>query len=527
MIPFLNNRLANILLVGSHSASLLLWRKSRLQLSARYELSDEGLAAFEAALPSLKNTDFTLVMDVIEEDFRSDSIPHVGGADRSALLTRKLNQLFRSTPYKTARVVGREKTGRKDDKVFLTALTKPEILDPWLKCILAKGIPVRAISSSAYLMEKLARYQHLHTKEHVLLVNVEEAVGVRQTYLQKGRVVFSRLTPASVQRTDSFAEFIVEESTQTRKYLERIKQLSYDVNLDVHVFTALPQTELGELKRDLLNFHFTTIADLSNNFALAEQGAAPGALAYSLARSLKQGALANVYAPLMSLRYFYIGKLRQGLYLATAMVLLASLWLIYPGVMTILDDLQSTESLQTQTLNVRADYSALRARFPETPIPSGKMELVVETYDRIAAQVIDLNHILDVIGRTALVSPALTLTQIAWELQELPDEGAVDMMYAGLAPDNPEVALMKTVAAGRTVPVITLQGVVTSAGSRREARERVLAFVAALAQLSGLTVTPLTMPLDLNSASNIKTRLDGSSLAEDFVLELRPQVTTP
>lgn len=523
MLPFLNNRKANILLVGSAGASLFVWQKRRLRLSAHFESSEEGLANFDEALSTLINAPFTIVMDVIEEDFRIETVAHVTGSDRRALLSRKLNQLFRSTPYKTARVLGREKTGRKDDKVFLTALTKPEILDPWLSRILAKHIPVRAVSSSAFVMERLARFLSLNSQTHVLIVNEEELVGVRQTYLQKGRVVFSRLTPASIQRSGTFEEFIEEQSLQTRKYLERIKQLPYDMALDVYVLTSQPKAVESEVSRELLTYHYSSIAELGTDFTISEDGVSASALAYSLAKSFKQGVLSNVYGPFSVLRYFFIGNLRQSFYFASVFVLLGALGFLYPNIVEIREKVLAEQHTLLETVPLRQEYDTMRARFPETPIPSGKMEVVVENYDRIASQAMDLSQIFDIIGSTALVSSDLRLTEIYWNLDELPDESEA-LLFTGLVADKPEVAFQKAVTAGRTVPVITVAGLVTSSGSRREARERVLSFVDALAQTSGLTVTPLTMPLDLNSTSSLTTTLDNKTLEEEFVLEIRSVV---
>ena len=523
MLSFLNSRDANILLVGSAGASLLVWQKRRLNLLARFDSSDDGYAGFDAALSSVINAPFTIVMDVIEEDFRTETVAHVTGSDRRALLTRKLNHLFRTTPYKMAAVRGREKTGRKDDKVFLTALTKPEILDPWLSRVLAKRIPVRAISSSAFVMERFARYLNINTNAYVLIVNEEEVIGVRQTYLQNGRVIFSRLTPASIQRTGTFEEFVEEQSTQTRRYLERIKQLPYDAALDVYVFSPLPRVENNEVRRDLLTFYYFSISELGRDFAISQDDAPAGALAYSLAKSFKKGALPNVYGPFVALRYFLIGKLRRNLYLSGALALIGTLGYLYPDIVEVRDKISDEQNIRLATAPLRQQYDTMRARFPETPIASGKMEVVVETYDRIASQVMDLSHILDAIGSTELVSPELQITEIAWTLEELPDESA-EVIYTGLDPDEPQVVFQKSVAAGRTMSVVTVEGLVTSSGSRRESRERVLSFVDALAERSGLTVTPLTMPLDLNTASSLTTTLDNKPLAEDFVLEIRSEV---
>lgn len=523
MLPFLNNRAANVLLVGSNGANLLVWQKRRLRLLAHYEATDAGRAEFESVLSELHSAPFSIVMDVIEEDFRNEIVAHVTGSDRKALLNRKLNQLFRTTPYKTARVVGREKKGRKDDRIFLTALTKPEILDPWLDIILAQRLSVRAITSSAFVMERLARFLSLSTQEHVMIVNDEEGVGLRQTYLQKGRVVFSRLTPASVQRSGTLDEFIEEQSTQTRKYLERIKQLPYDVSLDVYVFTPLREFQSDKLEKNQVTFHFCVISELGRDFAINEGGKASGALEYAIAKAFKKGVLRNVYGQFSALRYFVIEKVRQSLYFSSILIMAGALFFLYPNILDIRDKIVAEQSVLLRTAPLRQEYDVLRADFPETPIPSGKMELVVETYDRITSQAMDLNRILDAVGSSGFVMPELRITKIDWNLEEVPDEG-VELIYTGQAPDSADVLLQKAIAAGRTVRVITIEGLVTSSGSRRESRERVIGFVEALAQETGLSVTPLVMPLDLNSASSLRATLDNEPLAEEFLLEVRSEV---
>ena len=51
-----------------------------------------------------------LFVDVVEEEFRLDTAPHVVGRDRRALINRKINRLFRSAPYYCAIRQGRDLT---------------------------------------------------------------------------------------------------------------------------------------------------------------------------------------------------------------------------------------------------------------------------------------------------------------------------------------------------------------------------------------------------------------------------------
>ena len=63
--------------------------------------------ARHAALPTY------LITDLIEEDFRIDTVPHLRGGDREAVLGRKMAQLYRASTFRHAIVQDREAAGRR------------------------------------------------------------------------------------------------------------------------------------------------------------------------------------------------------------------------------------------------------------------------------------------------------------------------------------------------------------------------------------------------------------------------------
>jgi len=247
---------ARVLLIEARGVTLLRWQRGALRLFDRFTDSPADLMRFENLLHKESRVPFIMVLDCIEEDFRLETFAHVTGADRTKMLERKLSFAFRSTPYKIARVVGREKEGRKDDRVLLTALTKPDLVDPWITRILKEKLAILSLTSAAYMMELLAVSLQLKSTPHVLMVNIEPGTGMRQTYLQKGRVIFSRLTPITQRNQDDLQAMLQQQSVQTRKYLERIKQIPYDTPLPVHVlsFHDLGFEPADVPTADLLNF---------------------------------------------------------------------------------------------------------------------------------------------------------------------------------------------------------------------------------------------------------------------------------
>ncbi len=73
------------------------------------------------------------------------------------LLDRKLNQMFRGTPFRHAVVLDRESAGRRDDRVLYTSITNPELLTPWLDLLDAARAPLVGIYSAPLLSARLLK----------------------------------------------------------------------------------------------------------------------------------------------------------------------------------------------------------------------------------------------------------------------------------------------------------------------------------------------------------------------------------
>ena len=96
-----------------------------------------------------------MLVDVVEEEYRHETIPHLYGPDRRAVLERKLAWFFRGTPYSHVLPEGRETEGRRDDKVLLSAITNPELVQPWTRLCVQQKVPVAGIYSLAIVSTAL------------------------------------------------------------------------------------------------------------------------------------------------------------------------------------------------------------------------------------------------------------------------------------------------------------------------------------------------------------------------------------
>ncbi|MEQ9209410.1 MAG: hypothetical protein RLN96_06145, partial [Pseudomonadales bacterium] len=174
--------------------------------------------------------------DSIAEDFLVEKVPHVGPLDRKGFLQRKTEQHFRGIDYRSARILGRESAGRKDDKVLFSAITKNLSVDNWVRILLAVEIPVESITTPAYALCKIAEEHKLQTSEKILLVNWE-ASGIRHTFIVNNRMMFSRLTSLPQEDEDNLALEIIQSCNQSNDYLEGVGLIGFDDSMDVHVIT--------------------------------------------------------------------------------------------------------------------------------------------------------------------------------------------------------------------------------------------------------------------------------------------------
>jgi hypothetical protein len=209
-------------------------RGARIVSRREFAVTGAGSTEFERYLAHMPSMPVHIFVDLAEEDFRLDTVPHVGKGDRDAILARKLTQIFRNTPYRYAQLQGREADGRRDDRVIYTAITNPEILRPWIDVIERLRVPLAGVYSAAVFSAVMLDELDL-SFAHTLLVTFTPGDGMRQTYFKNGEIKFSRLTPIDLQEGQTRGSMIAEETTRTWQYLDSLRHFGDDDRLEVCV----------------------------------------------------------------------------------------------------------------------------------------------------------------------------------------------------------------------------------------------------------------------------------------------------
>ena len=133
---------------SGHRLTVFHWQRKTLAGACSFESTEEGFRKFKQYLDNSAKTPTSLLLDVIEEDFRKDIIPHVYGKDRKSVISRLMDRHYRSSRHYTYyEIQGRQRSGRKDDEILLAAITNPEMVRTWVRIIEECDVPLSAVLS--------------------------------------------------------------------------------------------------------------------------------------------------------------------------------------------------------------------------------------------------------------------------------------------------------------------------------------------------------------------------------------------
>jgi hypothetical protein len=289
-----------------------------------FSLTDISEQSFRRYIAEHQLVPTRVVTDLIEEDFRLDTIPHLRGSDQEAVVSRKLAQIYRASPFRHALVQGRLDDGRRDDRIFYHAVTNPDLLKSVLAVLEAEQVSLEGVSSSAVLSSRLLKELDIFFP-HTLLVTIVPDFGLRQTYFQNKQIRFSRLTPIIYDETQTVGQLIAAETSRTWQYLDSLRNFSSGDSLEVCLLVhERDKLMLQDAIRTfpLLRYRFLDINDVATKLGALPAPSSSHAEEI-LAHLISRGNAENHFAEERDTRFMLFRRTRTALVAATACVLLA------------------------------------------------------------------------------------------------------------------------------------------------------------------------------------------------------------
>ena len=393
----------------------------RIAARREFAVSGAGATEFERYLAAMAAIPACLFTDLAEEDFRLDTVPHVGSRDREAILQRKLAQIFRNTPYRHALLQGRETEGRRDDRVIYTAVTNPEVLRPWVDAIERLQVPLIGIYSAAVFSAVLLEELDL-VFPHTLLVTFTPGEAMRQTYFRDREIKFSRLTPIDLQKGQTLGTMIAEETTRTWQYLDSLRHFAADDRLEVCV--VIHSNDRGAVQPELRDFAQIQYRVLDIEQVSAKLGLRTPPLGSTAEEVLVHLFLMrpaeNHFATSEMRRYATLRRARLLLNGASLAVLAASLAFGGYNLSRVLQFNAADQRVAQQVSTNNRDYDEITKALPSFGVGGSTMRDAVTFYNGSIRTYPSISDFVGPLSGVLREYPQVSLTGLSWQATDDP-----------------------------------------------------------------------------------------------------------
>ncbi|HEX5392500.1 MAG TPA: hypothetical protein VFW68_04425 [Rhodocyclaceae bacterium] len=396
--------LQGLLLLSSQGVRAYSWHKGQLTFEEEFTETASGLTSFQSYLNSHRAVPFRLLADLPDESFRLEAIPPTRGADRHAVIERRLAQMANTSPYTCAVSLGKQHDGRGNERLILAALTRSSHIAPWLDLCCEAGALIQQITSPPFLLSQLTQSLGLHHGRHLLFTL--GFGGLRQTHFEDGQLQFSRLVANKPADT---ATTCIEEAHKVRHYLGDGGLLKPPAETQFHALLApqeIPAFEARCLAENNLSMRIANLSQLEADHGISSGHPDNSHCDPLLLHLMAKGLSPAQFAPAPVLSPYRLRQWRHKLTIA-AMVSVGSCLIaaVAYGFHALMLSTE-TEALLVKNQEARQQYQALLQTLP--PMPAQ------------AAEIRDLNASLLALQRESYF-PEVTYRLLSHALDQVPE----------------------------------------------------------------------------------------------------------
>jgi hypothetical protein len=481
--------------LSSDSFHAHVWKNGSLEAPYYFSNSVEGLERFADFLRTHQDPTY-LLTDLIEEDFRQETVPHLTGANHQALVQRKFDQYYRSTPFRLTLLQQRQTEGRRDDELLFSALTNPARISAWLDLLLLHKTPIVGIYSVPHSSAPLIRDID---SDHLLLLSWEKDAGLRQSYFLNKRLRFSRLTP--IKSNSSYAEAIATEAARTHQYLQSLSLTPQGELLNVHILCHTDeraQLDAHLSSNENMQYAYLDLQQLSKRYKSQYVYADSDASPLFLHLLASEPPRAN-YATPAHTHYYQLWQTQRGLFgLAAATALTCLVW----GTLSFMDGSGVTaeiDSLKVQTNGMLQEARQITEKFPSgshngNTASASDMKTAVTLFRNVQLYSVPPEQILKGLSATLDSFPRINTNKLSWQM-----------------------------SAGSNLPeqLITFNGELLDFGNDYRGALNYLERFQIMLAGAGYLVTPVKLPHDFSTKGSISADISNTSeKPSEFALNL-------
>lgn len=402
-----------LLYVSSAGASFAFQDGQALREVRALAADAEGWEQLNRLILAHPRVPLSIVVDSVEELYRSEALPRAWGRDRRDMLGRRLRQALHQTPYRAVLRQGPADPGQVGRRYLFMGLTAPEILRPWLDVIRLRGAPLAGIWLAPLLSRTLLGRFGLASPK--LLLVSEQTGGLRLSYFEAGQLRFSRLAPVDSALYDNPLEGYGEEIERTRQFLLSQRLLTREEILPTCLVD--PLDTLDELRAILPASAGFRCETIPRGRILSELRLPPGLLSESsdalfLALLGDAPGEANLLPEELRRAYRHF-RLRRWLYAGGAVCLGATTLVSLAFLADAWRHDHAARAYREQTVQARQQATDMLAKAGDA-VRFAQVEAAVGAWRRVADGVADPAAALDGVLAVCHARPGIRVTRLDW-----------------------------------------------------------------------------------------------------------------
>ena len=487
-----------LIAISSYGATVGDWRGRQVIECRTFPNEEEGVAAFKDYLANFDGVPVYVTVDAVEEDYRFESLPHTTGGERAAMVSRKLKQHYRNSPYVAATLLGRDSDRRRDDRFLFSALTNPDLITEWLQAVVARGLPVAGIyllpMVSASLVERFSE-----TAPNMLLV-AQHANGLRLTYFRDRQFRLSRLTRGDGGRADNRVRYFAEEISNTRLYLHALRTMTLDEPLRVLLLDR--SDELAEVAAG--------VSRENPSLECVRFGRQELSARLGISESLLESSPYAVYLQLLGLKEpssnlapqnvtvgFRRHQARRAVYAGCGAVAVAALAWTGVKAYTMMQLRDEAQDAARQTALLTAQYREVTRQFPQAPASAENLKKAVEIAQKLRESTHNPERMMALVSRAVEATPSIVVKELGWKYGAT--EMEADSQPRASAPDGRREAPVPGAAVERKESAVVEGEIRPFRGDYRSAIATINGFAGPIGENPDVAeVRVVKLPLNVN-----------------------------
>jgi hypothetical protein len=481
-----------------------------LTLEAEFSADEQGVDAFREHLRGREGALFSILADLAGEDFHEDLIPLLRGGDREAVLQRRIAQRYRDTRLAATLSLGTVSSAeRRNERLLLASFTNTQSLAPWLDALEESGARLAGVFSPPLLAPALAA--RLGTRSGRAFVVTLTRAGLRQSYIEDGKLRFARLERTIEMVPQALAMFVRSETLRLAQYLVTLRVLPRDGG-PIHALVVAPPGQRGAFEQVLQSdarLVFRTLDGEHAERAVGLRGKPEGTAGEALyLRLAAKNPPREQFASSSERRRYIVWKLQRAVVAAGAVGFAACV--LFAGARW-LDVVQARNAAEQQAQEAQRSaeaYARITAAFPVTHTSTENLRAAVTEFTRIAQRSATPDAVFTHVSQVLERFPQFELDALNWSVGR-PSERREQR--AGGAPPKPEAQGADAAA----VETIEVSGRVnaTQRSDYRGITAQVQRFATALGS-AGYELSRTQLPFDITSEGTLTGDIGGAETGE-------------